>query len=146
MKITYKKVETINEFIDAIRIRVDVFILEQKCPPGWDPEELDKVAIHYIALVDDTVIASARLREDPKGSIKIENMVVKKNYRRKGVGLGLARYVLSEAKKRNPTKIWAETQSYTQKFYQKVGFQTVSEEYDLYDLGIPHVTMEYKED
>jgi len=34
MKIMYKKVETINEFIDAIRIRVDVFILEQKCPPA----------------------------------------------------------------------------------------------------------------
>jgi len=146
VKITYKKVETINEFIDAIRIRVDVFILEQKCPPGWDPEELDKVATHYIAIADDEIVASVRLREEPKTAIKIENMVVKKAYRGKGVGLGLAKYVLTEAKKRKPTKIWAETQSYTQKFYQKAGFITVSDEYDLYDLGIPHVKMEYKED
>ena len=33
MDIKYKEVETINEFIDAIRIRIDIFIKEQKCKP-----------------------------------------------------------------------------------------------------------------
>ncbi len=29
MKVEFKKVKTVNEFIDAIRLRVDVFIREQ---------------------------------------------------------------------------------------------------------------------
>src|SRR6266498_2487485 len=103
MKVTYKKVETINEFIDAIRIRVDVFILEQKCPPGWDPEELDKVADHYIAVADEKIVAYARMREEPKKAIKIENMVVEKAYRKKGIGEGLTKYVVMQAKKKKPT-------------------------------------------
>ncbi len=145
MKVTYKRVETINEFIDAIRIRVDVFILEQKCPPGWDPEELDKTSDHFIAVVDGKIVAYARLREEPKDAIKIENMVVEKAYRRKGIGEGLTKHILTQAKKKNPKKIWMEAQSYAQDFYKKLGFQTVSEEYDLYSLGIPHVKMEYKD-
>ena len=46
MQITYKEIETINEFIDAIRIRVDVFIKEQGFEPGWEPDEDDKVSKH----------------------------------------------------------------------------------------------------
>src|SRR5579862_8533616 len=99
MKLYYKQIETINEFIDAIRIRIEVFIIEQKCPPGYDPDELDKVSKHYIALADNKIVAMARLREDPKGVAKIENMVVKKEYRGKGIGTGLTEYVIKQTVK-----------------------------------------------
>ena len=52
MKVAYKEVKTINEFIDAIRIRADVFIIEQKCQPGWEPDEEDKDSKHFIAIVE----------------------------------------------------------------------------------------------
>ena len=42
MDIEYKEVQTINEFIDAIRIRIDVFIKEQKCEQSYEPDEDDK--------------------------------------------------------------------------------------------------------
>ena len=144
MVVEYKKVQTINEFIDGIRIRVEVFILEQKCPAGYDPDELDKVSDRYIAIADGEIIAYARMREDPNNALKIENMVVKKAYRRKGIGRGLTQFLLKEARKRNPTKIWMEAQSHTEKFYEQEGFKRVSDDYDLYNLGIPHVKMEYK--
>ena len=144
MKVKYKKVETIPEFIDAIRIRVDVFIKEQNCPPGWEPDEFDKVSDHYIASVNGIVVATARIRQDSPDVLKIERMVVKKDYRKKGIGLDLTKYLIKGAQKKKPSKIWIEAQSYAQKFYEKSGFKTVSEEYDLYNIGIPHVTMEYK--
>src|SRR5205814_731773 len=101
---------TINEFIDAIRIRVDVFVIEQQCPPGWDPEELDKVSQQYIALNTNEIVATVRLRENPKGTAKIENMVVKKKHRGRGIGVGLTTYVTKQAKKQGYKKIWMQAQ------------------------------------
>jgi len=143
MKLYYKQIETINEFIDAIRIRIEVFIIEQKCPPGYDPDELDKVSKHYIALADNKIVAMARLREDPKGVAKIENMVVKKEYRGKGIGTGLTEYVIKQTVKQGYKKIWMQAQQHAQHLYESVGFRVTSKPYDLYSLGIPHVDMEY---
>ena len=72
MKIRCKKAETVADFIDAIRLRVNVFIKEQKSPTGWEPDELDKVSEHYIAVADTIVVGTLRVREDPKGARKIE--------------------------------------------------------------------------
>ena len=56
----YKEVEIISEFIDAIRLRVDVFIIEQGFKPGWEPDEDDKISRHFIAMADDKVVATAK--------------------------------------------------------------------------------------
>ncbi|MBI2971040.1 MAG: hypothetical protein HYY37_01325 [Candidatus Aenigmarchaeota archaeon] len=76
MHIVCKEVETISECIDAIRIRVDVFIKEQGFQVGWEPDEDDKESQHYVALVDNEVVATARIRiiDD---TTKIERMAIK---------------------------------------------------------------------
>ncbi len=142
MKIKYKEVETINEFIDAIRIRVDVFIIEQGCKPGWEPDEEDKTSRHFIAISDDKVVSTLRVRKLDDG-IKIERMATKKEYRGIDISKGLINYVLNEIKKLKTKRIWMEAQIQAQEFYEKCGFETVSEPYDLYD--ILHIKMEYKE-
>ena len=143
MNITIKKVTSINEFIDAIRLRVDVFIIEQKCPPGWEPDELDKNSQHFIAVVEDSIVATARLREDPKGVAKIERLVVKKEYRKKGIGEKLILTMVQHSKKQGNKKVWIQAQVQAKPFFEKLGFKTVSKEYDLWNLGILHVDMEY---
>ena len=79
MAFMYKQVEAIQEFVDAIRLRVDVFIKEQGCPPGWEPDELDKDAQHFIAKVDGKIVATLRVLDEPKGVYKIERMAVAKS-------------------------------------------------------------------
>ena len=143
MNVTYKEVKTIANFIDVIRIRVDVFIVEQKCPPGWEPDELDKKSIHFIAILDHEIVATARLREEPKNTAKIERMAVRKEHRGKGIGLGLTKYVLNQALKKGFKKIFIQAQLHAQKMYEKAGFKITSKPYDLWNLGIPHVDMEY---
>lgn len=142
--IAYRAVRTVNDFIDAIRIRVSVFIIEQRCPPGWEPEEIDKYATHYVAIVNDSVVATARLREDNSGYLKIERMAVKKEYRGHGVGKGLTELLVNEALKRHPARIWMEAQSHAIRFYEQAGFRVTSAEYDPWNLGIPHVCMDYQ--
>lgn len=140
MEIIYKEIESINEFIDAIRIRVDVFIIEQKSKPGWEPDEEDKTARHFIALTDGKIVSTLRIRE-VDGGVKIERMATKKEYRGKGISKGLLEFVLKEIKKIKPKKIWMEAQVQAKEFYEKCGFKAVSESYNLY--GIPHLKMEY---
>ena len=138
--IEYKEVEKINEFIDAIRIRVDVFIKEQKSEPGWEPDEDDKKSRHFIASVDNKIVATARVRESGNKEYKIERMVTKKEYRTKGIGKGLVDYMIKEINKINPKKIWMQSQVRAQKFYEKCGFKVISNPYNLY--GIKHIDME----
>ena len=140
MKITYKEVQSIQEFIDAIRIRVDVFIIEQKFKPGWEPDEEDKGARHFIGLVDGKVVSTLRIREVEDG-VKIERMATKKAYRGMDISKGLIEFVLKEIKKIKPKRIWMEAQVQAQEFYKKCGFKSISEPYDLY--GISHLKMEY---
>ena len=140
MTITYKQVKTTTEFIDTIRLRVDVFIKEQQCAPGWEPDEEDKVSKHFIALVDSKIVGTARVRYPDHGEVKIERMAVDKAYRGKDIGEGLLRYVIGQAKKSKPKRTWMQAQTRAQGFYEKCGFHAVSKPYDLY--GIEHVDME----
>lgn len=141
MRIKYKEIETIGEFIDAIRIRVGVFIVEQKFKPGWEPDNEDKISKQYIAVIDRVVVGTARLREILKGEQKIERMAIKKGYRNKGIGKGLVNYIILHESDQKPKIIWTQAQTRAQKFYEKCGFKTIFKPYNLYD--IEHVDMEF---
>lgn len=143
MKAVYKQVVSIAEFIDAIRIRIEVFIVEQKCKPGWEPDKEDKESKHFISIVDGKVVSTVRVREVKKGEIKIERMATLKEYRGMKISKGLIEFVLQEIKKQKPKRIWMESQIQAQGFYEQCGFKVNSESYDLH--GIQHVHMEHIE-
>ena len=138
----YKEVKKIGEFVDAIRIRVNVFIKEQRCEPGWEPDEYDKKSRHFIAIMDNKIVATARVRATGNKEYKIERMATKKEFRKKGIGKGLVDYIINQTKKQNPKRIWMQSQVRVQKFYEKCQFKSVSKPYDLY--GINHIDMEFK--
>lgn len=141
MTVSYKKVTSVPEFVDAIRIRVDVFIKEQGFQPGWEPDGDDKAATHYIATSNGVIIATARVRQTGKGEFKIERMATKKDHRSKGVGTGLIKHIIHELLDQKAKKIWMQAQCQAQGFYEKCGFQPVSKAFDHY--GTDHVEMEY---
>lgn len=143
LRISCRRVTTVAEFIDAIRIRVDVFIIEQGCPPGWEPDPDDRDADHFIALIDNSVVATTRIRRDGPGSMKIERMAVRRENRRSGVGTKLTRHVIQAARDDGCRRLWMQAQVQARGFYEGLGFRAISNEYDLHGLNIPHVTMNY---
>ena len=78
------------------------------------------------------------------GSQKIESMAVKRDHRGRNIGLGLTRRLVQAAQAKHAERIWVQAQSHASGFYEKSGFQVISDEYDLFNLGIPHVTMEFR--
>ena len=141
MVVTYKEAKTLPEFVDAIRLRVEVFIREQGFKPGWEPDEYDKTARQFIAVENDTAVATARVRESATGEFKIERMATQKEYRGKGIGTCLLNVIITAISKDDPKRIWLQAQVQAQKFYEKTGFTASSKPYDLH--GCPHIDLDY---
>lgn len=136
-------ISTLEQFVDALRIRVAVFIQEQGFPPGWEPDEIDKVAKHYVARLENVTVATARAHSTEGGSLKIERMAVLKPYRNMHIGTHLTQHVVADIQQANGHKIWLNAQTHAASFYERVGFRVISEQHYPCGTRVPHVAMEY---
>lgn len=140
MSIVCKRIDSIPEFVAAIRLRVEVFIKEQGCEPGWEPDELDKTAVHYALFEGEELLVTGRVRESAPGERKIERMATRRDARGKGYGAALMRFILEDLQGQKPSRIWMQSQSRVVGFYKGFGFRECSDEYVFAD--IPHIDME----
>ena len=141
----FKKFEKLTsvELYEIIKLRIDIFVVEQNCPyPELDRK--DYKAIHHFIKDNDEIVAYLRIL--PKGvsydEMSIGRFIVKKDHR----GRGFAKKILKNAinyieKELNETEIRLSGQKYLEKFYNSFGFDTVSDVY--LEDDIPHVEMLY---
>ena len=78
----------------AFEIRNLVFCEEQKVSKKIEFDGLDQFCDHYLAKINEVPIGTARVREQTKGTYKIERMAVLKEYRKKGVGKAIIKKIL----------------------------------------------------
>lgn len=126
----------INELYEILRLRVDVFVVEQNCPyPEIDGRDLD--AIHIYLEDAGEILAYARLYEED-GQVHLGRVIAKK--RRKGYGSLILKEAIEAAKKFYQAKqIHIEAQTYAKSLYEKAGFVQISQPFFL--DGIEHVKM-----
>ncbi len=133
---------TAAELYEIIKLRVDVFVVEQSCPyPELDGH--DQNALHLF-LRDEGGI-EAYLRVLPAGETldtpAIGRVVVKK--RRIGLGTRLVNEGVAAAVRVFGAKeIKLEAQVYARGLYEKCGFEQSSDEF--LEDGIPHIQMTLK--
>jgi predicted GNAT family N-acyltransferase len=138
MNIEYTVVHTIQELVDLMMLRVEVFVVEQKTPHEEEPDEFDKVSTLIVARAEGRIVGTVRFR--PVGDqAKIERIAVKKEYRRKGIGTDLVRYALEQIEKERLKNVYLHAQTTAEDFYRKLGFQPVGEPF--MEAGIEHVKM-----
>ena len=125
---------------DILRLRVDIFVVEQACPyPEIDGRDVEPDARH-IWLADETVdeapIASyLRVLRDPDDSTRIGRVITDPRYRRRDLAAQLMQHVLD----RYPAPFVLDAQSHLAFWYGRFGFEPTGPEY--LDDGIPHVPM-----
>ncbi|KLN61426.1 hypothetical protein WH96_07310 [Kiloniella spongiae] len=127
----------------VLQLRSDVFILEQESLYR-DMDGQDSVAWHVLAYGhEDTVVGVLRILKDPKDDscYTIGRVAVAKAARGRGISVELMERAHDFiAKQLGAERIEISAQEHLQKFYNNLGYVTVSEEpYD--DAGIPHVDM-----
>ena len=130
-----------KELFDIFKLRVEVFIVEQKCY-YQEVDDHDKEAYHVFWYQDDDLIAYARVL--PKGQtfdeVSIGRVISK--YRRKGNGNKIMQCAINTAiEKFNADIITIEAQTYAKKLYENLGFKQISDEF--LEDGIPHIKMEW---
>ncbi len=141
MEIIIKKFEelTKEELFEIFKLRVEVFIVEQKCA-YQEIDDADLVAYHAYIKEEDRIIAYLRVL--PKGAtfdeVSLGRVITIK--RRCGIGTIIVEKGIEIAKEiLGAKKIVIEAQTYVKKLYENTGFVVTSKEF--LEDGIPHVQM-----
>lgn len=132
---------TINELYAILKLRQDVFIIEQNCIYP-DIDNIDEDSIHIFASTENNIIAYCRIvypgikYKEPS----IGRVIVNPAFRNKQIGTQLLeKAILTNVKLFPNLGNRISAQSHLQPFYQNLGFETTSEIY--LEDGIPHVEM-----
>lgn len=125
------------ELYDLLRLRVDVFVVEQECPyPELDGKDLAPSTRHLWTGQNGDVTACLRLLAEPGGVLRIGRVCTAKSAR----GTGVASTLMREAMLRAPDAEYIlDAQTYAEGFYARFGFVAEGEPFD--EDGILHVTM-----
>ena len=127
----------------ARRIRIEVFVKEQRVPPELELDDTDRIAYHVLSF-DETgePVGTGRLFEDPDrpNHGRIGRMAVAVSARGRGHGEAVLRVLMREGLGRGYEKLVLDSQVHAVPFYAKAGFTAFGEEH--YDAGIRHCMME----
>jgi len=132
---TFNKVNWLEAKDDLSFIRTRVFIEEQSVPVELEWDKHDESCIHLLVLSRDKAVATARIQKNGH----IGRMAVLKEHRHHGIGSAMLD-ILIEYCHEHKLRPHLDAQIEAIKFYQKKGFNIISEEF--LDAGIPHKSME----
>ena len=128
---------TTREFHDLLRLRIDVFVVEQSCPyPELDGRDVEAGTEHHWTTGDDgTPTCYARTLDDGD-VVRIGRVVTASNAR----GAGLAAALMCQLLERlDGHTVVLDAQSHLADWYRHFGFETDGDEF--VEDGIPHVPM-----
>lgn len=130
---------TIDELYAILQVRFNVFVLEQQCLYA-EIDGKDQTAYHLFKENNGEITAYLRVYWTAEGQAALGRVLVKKQYRGKGLAQELVmkalHFVDAELK---AASIKIQAQEYLRDFYASCGFVPVSEVY--LEDGIPHVDM-----
>lgn len=132
---------TTIELYDLLRLRSEVFVVEQDCV-YQDLDNKDQKAIHLFFSKGENVVAYTRLFKpgDYFNEASIGRVVVQENYRKDGFGHELMKESILAIKDLfNTSSITISAQLYLKNFYEVHGF--IQDGDDYLEDGIPHIKM-----
>ena len=128
---------TKTELYEILKIRSQIFIVELKMN-CLEIDGMDYSALHFILEEDGKILAYLRAFKEEK-SLKIGRVL--SACHNKGYGTNLMQKTMLYARQNlGLEKIILDSQKQAVKFYQKLGFKRVSDEF--LEEGVPHFKME----
>jgi ElaA protein len=123
---------------DLVRLRIDVFVVEQGCPyPELDGRDVEPATQHWWAAADDgAVLACLRVLQEPDGALRVGRVCSRAQARGRGLVTALLDAALAAA---GGHDVVLDAQSYLAGCYTRRGFVTTGPEY--VEDGIAHLPM-----
>jgi len=132
-----------QQLFDLIKLRIDIFIVEQTCAYSeLDEKDRDKNTLHLMGSDEDKLICCARLLAPGTSypDTSIGRFAVAESYRQQGIGDALMSQCLQQISHAWPEhNIRISAQQYLSAFYSGFGFTQTSDMY--LEDGIPHIEM-----
>lgn len=131
---------TLFELYEILKARSKIFLLEQNiiCQ---DMDDIDYDSLHCFIVNGTKTMAYLRAFRDAGSCDCVIMGRVLSIQHKKGLGRILMNNAIEEAKRQfGAKKICVHSQKQSMGFYEKLGFEVVSDEY--IEAGIPHITME----
>ncbi|MGL4997367.1 GNAT family N-acetyltransferase [Cetobacterium sp.] len=143
MEIIIKKFDELStaELYEILKIRSEVFIVEQNCPYN-DVDGKDYNCTHIMIKENDVI--AAYIRTIPAGisynSSSFGRVLVRKEFRKSNLGRKIVKAAIDYLfNVKNLDSITIGGQHYLESFYHSFGFKTIS---DIYlEDNIPHIDM-----
>ncbi|MEJ6791757.1 MAG: GNAT family N-acetyltransferase [Lacinutrix sp.] len=135
---------TTTELYNLLQLRSEVFVVEQDCV-YQDIDGKDQKALHVIGYKNNNIVAYTRIFKpgDYFKESSIGRVVVAENEREYKYGYNIMEASIEAVKNHyNVSEIKISAQCYLKRFYNKLKFTEVGEEY--LEDGIPHIGMIYK--
>ena len=132
---------SVEELYQILKLRSEVFIVEQNCV-YLDIDDKDQKALHLFREIDGQLIAYARLfnANDYFENASIGRVVTHGDFRGKKYGHALMKQAIQAIENHfGESKITISAQLYLKKFYESHGFIQSGEMY--LEDGIPHIEM-----
>jgi len=140
---TFQELTTL-ELYNILRLRSEVFVVEQDCV-YQDIDNKDQKALHIIGFKNEKISAYTRIFKpgDYFDLPSIGRVVVAQNEREHKYGYDIMQASIKAIKIHyNATEIKISAQCYLKKFYNNLQFKAVGDKY--LEDGIPHIEMAYK--
>lgn len=125
------------ELYALLRLRVNVFVVEQRCPyPELDGLDLLSSTRHFWIPDGDAAAGCLRIIPDEGAVVRIGRVCTAESARGSGVGWRLMAAAVDYV---GDAESVLGAQTYATGFYRKFGFREEGDEYE--EDGIPHITM-----
>jgi ribosomal protein S18 acetylase RimI-like enzyme len=139
LKIEVRPVQTKKELDEMYYLRWLVLRAPLGMERGTEKDKHDDSAFHLVALYNDKVIGSARLRELSPELGSIAYVAVLPEFQNQGIGTKLIEQLIEKAKEQNLQTLRLMTRLSALGFYKRLGFSAQGTSFDY--LGIPHIFM-----
>jgi predicted GNAT family N-acyltransferase len=123
----------------ALKLRHDVFCIEQGVPEREELDGRDHEGIHLVAVGDGELLATCRLLLVGT-TAQFSRLAVARSVRRRGIATALLEAADAETRAAGGRRIVLHAQTYARSLYEQAGYRVRGREF--VEAGIRHVAME----
>jgi predicted GNAT family N-acyltransferase len=128
-----------GELEAALRLRYEVFCLEQGVPEREELDGRDHEGIHLVAMADGQLLATCRVLL-VGSTAQFSRLAVRRSARRRGIATELLKLADDETRAAGGRRLVLHAQTYAQELYERAGYQPRGRVFT--EAGIEHIAME----
>ncbi len=131
---------------DTYNIRHEILRPDGNIEDCQFPGDNDELSFHLGAYIDDKLVSVASFYMDNHPTIdadyqfRLRGMATLQEHSGQGMSSALLRTAFPLIKKNHVNTLWCNARLSAAGFYEKVGFETIGEEFDIEGIG-PHILM-----